>query len=107
MMEEHGAQMSTKDMKDARRVEVDMEFEDARGSGGRRRGGREREPPPGPPPIPHEQEPPRPSYRRMGFNGVLTGEDPGSNSAAPASSRPGPSASDRELDPETAQYAPR
>lgn len=39
MVEEHGAEMSTRDKKDARRVEAAFEFQDASSSSNRRRGG--------------------------------------------------------------------
>ena len=38
-MEEHGAEMSSRDKKDARRVNAAFEFEDTPSSSGRRRGG--------------------------------------------------------------------
>ena len=39
MVEEHGAEMSSRDKKDARRVNATFEFQDAPSSSGRRRGG--------------------------------------------------------------------
>lgn len=39
MMEEHGAEMSSRDKKDARRVNAAFEFEDTPSNSGRRRGG--------------------------------------------------------------------
>jgi E3 ubiquitin-protein ligase ZNF598 len=39
MVEEHGAEMSSRDKKDARRVNADFGFQDAPSSSGRRRGG--------------------------------------------------------------------
>jgi hypothetical protein len=39
MVEEHGAEMSSRDKKDARRVNTAFEFQDAPPSSGRRRGG--------------------------------------------------------------------
>lgn len=39
MVEEHGAEMSSRDKKDARRVNAAFEFQDAPSSSGRRRGG--------------------------------------------------------------------
>lgn len=39
MVEEHGAEMSSRDKKDARRVNTTFEFQDAPSSSGRRRGG--------------------------------------------------------------------
>lgn len=104
MVEEHGAQMSTKDMKDARRIEVDMEFDDSRGTSGRRRGGREREPPPGPPLVPPEPEASRGPGRRAAFNGALTGETPDPGASTPAPPRASPPTTSEEVDPETARY---
>lgn len=47
-VEIHGADMSSRDKKDARRVQAEFEFDDSSGSGrrGRRDREREREPPP-------------------------------------------------------------
>ena len=39
MVEEHGAEMSSRDKKDARRVNAAFEFQEAPSSSGRRRGG--------------------------------------------------------------------
>jgi E3 ubiquitin-protein ligase ZNF598 len=39
MVEEHGAEMSSRDKRDARRVNAAFEFQDAPSSSGRRRGG--------------------------------------------------------------------
>ena len=96
MVEEHGADMSSRDKKDARRVNAGFEFEEVAGGGrrGRRDQGdrqREREPPP------HQQQQPaltsgpaRPTgvgRRREGFGSNLTGEGtanptPNSNASA-------------------------
>ncbi|OCH93808.1 hypothetical protein OBBRIDRAFT_748742 [Obba rivulosa] len=80
MVEEHGAEMSSRDKKDVRRVQAEFEFEEV--GGGHRRGRRdrgdrerEREPPP------HVAAPPGPSRataagarRREAFGGTLTNE---------------------------------
>ncbi|KAI8982822.1 hypothetical protein BD414DRAFT_579107 [Trametes punicea] len=94
MVEEHGAEMSARDRRDARRVQAEFEFEEVgAGAGGRRgrrdRGDRERErePPPHPP-----AQPPgagaRPqaagARRREAFGGSLTAEG-GQAQAASAS----------------------
>ena len=94
MVEEHGADMSTRDRKDARRIQADFEFEEV-GVGGRRggrrdRGDRER-----------EREPPPVvagtnaggagagggSRRRAAFGGNLTTDDTGATSTPDAGSR--------------------
>ena len=106
MVEEHGADMSARDKKDARRIQADFEFEEV-GVGSRRgrreRGDRERErePPPGPP---------RPNAaganRRAAFGGNLTtdGSNPATPNAGPSrvqSRRQSPSPTD--MDPATAE----
>ncbi|CAL1705376.1 unnamed protein product [Somion occarium] len=74
MVEEHGADMTAKDKKDARRIQAEFEFEEVGGPGrrGRRdRGDREREREPPPQPVPS-----RPANagarRREAFSGNLT-----------------------------------
>ena len=91
MVEEHGADMSARDKKDARRVQADFEFEEV-GAGARRgrrdRGDRERErePPPTGPPRPNAAG----ARRREAFSGSLTAN--GSAPATPAGpSRQSPS----------------
>ncbi|KAH8106912.1 hypothetical protein BXZ70DRAFT_867873, partial [Cristinia sonorae] len=79
MVEEHGADMSARDKKDARRIQADFEFEEVGVSG--RRGGRrdrgdrerEREPPP-PPPAPTGSSRPAGAggKRREAFGGNLS-----------------------------------
>ncbi|KAG5720335.1 LIM domain and RING finger protein, partial [Termitomyces sp. T112] len=95
MVEEHGSDMSSRDKKDARRIQADFEFEEVGRHGRRDRGShrdREREPPPhrqgqqdsGPSFAPAVLRPPGPGRRREGFGANLTVE--GANSAT--SSRP-------------------
>lgn len=89
-VEEHGAEMSARDRRDARRVEADFEFEEVPSGGGARRGrrdrgdrerDRDREPPPHTHPV---GQPPgggaRPqaagARRREAFSGALTAETP-------------------------------
>ncbi|KAH8117281.1 hypothetical protein DFH11DRAFT_1816255, partial [Phellopilus nigrolimitatus] len=107
MVEEHGANMSARDMKDARRLEAHFEFDEQRSNSGRRRERdrdreHDREPPPAP--IP----PSRPlDRRREGFGAALTTENvPVSGTSTPApnqrSGRSSPSPSS-DLDPETAR----
>ncbi|KAG6918844.1 hypothetical protein DXG01_011249 [Tephrocybe rancida] len=116
MVEEHGGDMTSRDKKDARRIQADFEFEEV-GVGGRHvrrdRGGhrdREREPPPphnrqaqpepAPPPAPAVARPPGPGRRREGFSGSLTVEgrrSPPSN-PTPQQSRP-PSPPRGDVDP--------
>ncbi|KAI0332546.1 hypothetical protein GY45DRAFT_1273587 [Cubamyces sp. BRFM 1775] len=86
MVEEHGAEMSARDRRDARRVQADFEFEEVgAGSVGRRgrrdRGDREREREREPPPQASAQPPgagARPqaagARRREAFGGSLTAE---------------------------------
>ncbi|KAI5124372.1 hypothetical protein M0805_008975 [Coniferiporia weirii] len=77
MVEVHGANMTAKDMKDARRVETHFDFD--RGAGGRR-GDRDRGHDPGreqerePPPVPTSQQRLL-DRRREGFGAALTIED--------------------------------
>lgn len=90
MVEEHGADMSARDKKDARRVQADFEFEEV-GTGGRRprrehERDRDREPPPRPiqqpQPQPAATRPPAGGRRREGFGSSLTPS--GSNAPTPA-----------------------
>ncbi|TDL27318.1 hypothetical protein BD410DRAFT_713852 [Rickenella mellea] len=106
MVEQHGAQMSSKDKKEIRRVVADFEFEEVGGSSTDRRrrhdGEREREPPPGPPS--------QPRTRREGFGATLTSNTTPTGGSVPSPStthQPGsrhqsPSPS-RHIDPFTAQ----
>ncbi|KAL5490244.1 hypothetical protein ACEPAI_5077 [Sanghuangporus weigelae] len=105
MVEQHGASMSAKDIKEARRLETNFEFSDNRGAGTRRRE-RDRE-------TDSNREAPsraivqqnRPlDRRREGFGGTLTGQSE-SESNAPAvqgNGRSSPSPG-RNIDPETAR----
>ncbi|KZT09676.1 uncharacterized protein LAESUDRAFT_646679 [Laetiporus sulphureus 93-53] len=88
MVEEHGAQMSSRDRKDARHIEVDFEFEEAGmgnrwGRRDRRDREREREPPPSAPTPPG---PSRPNgaggRRREAFGGNLTTDEGSSGAVA-------------------------
>ncbi|KAG6860250.1 hypothetical protein C0995_013700 [Termitomyces sp. Mi166 len=106
MVEEHGSDMSSRDKKDARRVQAEFEFEEVGRHG--RRGGhrdREREPPPhhrqgqqdsGPSSTPIVLRPPGPGRRREGFGANLTVE--GASSSTPEPSRP-PSPPRGDVDP--------
>ena len=72
-VEVHGADMSSKDRKDARRVQAEFEFDDAGGSsrrGRRDRGDREREREP--PPQVVQVQGRTPGRRREAFGGHLT-----------------------------------
>lgn len=106
MMDEHGAEMSARDRKDARRVQADFEFEEVgvNGRRGRRDRGdreREREPPPQPGPSRGGAAGAR---RREAFGGSLTTEGGASTpNAVPSrvpSRRQSPSP---ELDPAAAE----
>lgn len=114
MVEEHGGDMSSRDKKDARRIQADFEFEEVglsgRNSRGRRDRGdreREREPPPHAPQPnqPPRQAPPGPSRRREGFGGNLTAESASTAHQAEYIRRPTPSPPRGEIDPVVAQYA--
>ncbi|KAK7051638.1 hypothetical protein VNI00_004617 [Paramarasmius palmivorus] len=117
MVEDHGADMSARDKRDARRVQANFEFEEVPGAG-RPRGRRDRDPPPQqqqPPPPP--AQPPasaatRPpggggGRRREGFGAALTVE--GGNTPSPRngptppgpSRRASPSPPRRDVDPAT------
>ncbi|KAF5377479.1 hypothetical protein D9615_005368 [Tricholomella constricta] len=119
MVEEHGSDMTSRDKKDARRVQAEFEFEEVGVGGrhGRRDRGhrdREREPPPHhqrhaqqeqpPPPTavpPGIVRPPGPGRRREGFGATLTvdgGGTPSPNNATPDHSRP-PSPPRGDVDP--------
>ncbi|KAF8872122.1 hypothetical protein CPB85DRAFT_1445160 [Mucidula mucida] len=87
MVDEHGADMSSRDMKDARRVNVDFEDVPIR-RGGRRDREHEREPPP------RQQAPPGPARRREGFGARLT-----TNANPSTSSLPTPPTQSRRASP--------
>ncbi|CCM00490.1 uncharacterized protein FIBRA_02524 [Fibroporia radiculosa] len=77
MVEEHGAEMSTRDKKDARRIQAEFEFEEVgtgnrRGRRDRRDREREREPPPAPIPPGVSRPNGAGGRRREAFNGNLT-----------------------------------
>ncbi|VDC06537.1 unnamed protein product [Peniophora sp. CBMAI 1063] len=107
MVDEHGAEMSTRDRKDAQRVNI--EFQQTNGGGGRRRGGQgggggqEREPPP------HQGGGAGPSSggggrsRRERFGGHLTTEGASAPNSAGPSRRQSPSPPPADMDPVTAQ----
>ena len=90
MVEEHGADMSSKDKKAARQIQADFEFEEVGGSGrrGRRDRGdreREREPPPQAGPSRAANTGAAGNRRREAFGGSLTAE--GSGNGTPNMSR--------------------
>ncbi|KAI0823569.1 hypothetical protein BC628DRAFT_1420857 [Trametes gibbosa] len=98
MVEDHGADMSARDRRDARRVEADFEFEEVGAGAGGRRGRRERsdrererEPPPHMPPQPPGSEA-RPqaagARRREAFSGALTAESVTTSAAQHPNIRP-------------------
>lgn len=108
-VEEHGAEMSARDKRDARRVQAEFEFEEVGGAPGRRgrrdRGDREREREP-PPHAPPTAQPPgangsRPqaagARRREAFGGNLTAN--GASLQANSSRRQSPSPSPADGDP--------
>ncbi len=93
--------MSSRDMKDARRVNVDFEDVPIR-RGGRRDREHEREPPP------RQQAPPGPARRREGFGARLTTNANPSTSSLPTpptqSRRASPSPPRDTVDPALLQY---
>lgn len=112
MLERHGAQMSAKDVKDARRIAVQFDSIDVdRGRGvsgsrgrGRGRGGSYRDAPP------HVAEPPQNmsrGSRREGFGAALTtGDNAPSESVFPPLAQNGRSSpTTNGIDPETARCA--
>ena len=109
MVEEHGADMSAKDKKDARRVQADFEFEEV-GVGGRRgrrdRGDREREREPPQTGPPRANAAAAGTRRREAFGGALTGDNsgpptPNAGTSRVQSRRQSPSPTD--MDPATAE----
>lgn len=113
MVEEHGAEMSSRDKRDARRVQADFEFEEV---GVGRRGGRrdrdrehnqEREPPPHLHPPSAPARPPGVGRRREGFGAGLTVNDPNvsvTNTPPAQSRRATPSPSRGDVDPEVLEW---
>ena len=114
MMEEHGAEMSTRDKKDARRVSAAFEFQDTSSNTTRRRGGgpggsgvggREREHR-----DPQPQIPPRPisgsDSRRNRFGAHLTTEGDANDLSPGPSRHQTPSPPPPSMDPVAAEYAP-
>ncbi|PIL24401.1 hypothetical protein GSI_14154 [Ganoderma sinense ZZ0214-1] len=113
-VEEHGAEMSARDKRDARRVEAQFEFEEVGGGAARRgrrdRGDRERErePPPhaqglgggGPPSRPQAAG----ARRREAFGGNLTADGP---SPQPPSRRQSPEPEPGDADPRLAALVSR
>ncbi|KAM5538081.1 hypothetical protein V8D89_008278 [Ganoderma adspersum] len=107
-VEEHGAEMSARDKRDARRVEAQFEFEEVGGGAGRRgrrdRGDRERErePPPhaqsggGAPPSRPQQAAPG-ARRREAFGGNLTADGPSLQLSRRQSPEPEPGDADPRL----------
>ena len=95
-VEDHGGDMSSRDKKDARRVQADFAFEEVGGRHGHARRDREREPPPQAPPPPRQQQavPPPGSgaRRREAFGGGLTqvGETDNNNRGISRPSTPQP-----------------
>jgi hypothetical protein len=107
MVEEHGGEMSARDMKDARKVPAEFEFEEV-GIGGRRgRHDREREREPAPHHEPGPPAPARLNRRREGFGAHLT-NDPGLSTAPSNSPGPSrlatPSPPPSDVDPIVAEY---
>ncbi|KAI0748387.1 hypothetical protein C8Q80DRAFT_1270806 [Daedaleopsis nitida] len=111
-VEEHGAEMSSRDKRDARRVQAEFEFEEVGGGPGRRgrrdRGDREREREP-PPHVQGGVQPPgggsraqaAGARRREAFGGTLTADGGGGSGAGSGqpSQRQSPSPDPGEADP--------
>ena len=117
MVEEHGAEMSSRDKKDARRVNAAFEFQDAASSSNRRRGGgpagggsgggRER----GPRDSQSQPQPaPRPTVgpdSRRSLFGAHMATEGNSNDSLPGPTRhQTPSPPPPSMDPVTAEYIP-
>ena len=102
-VEVHGADMSSKDRKDARRVQADFEFDDTGGSsrrGWRDRGDREREREP--PPQTAQPQNRAGGRRREAFGGYLTTEGAQTLQLSAPSGRASPIRDD--VDPLFAEY---
>ena len=101
-VEVHGAEMSSRDKKDARRVQAEFAFDDAGGSSRRGRLAREREQEP-PPAL--NRPPIRPTgNRREAFGGRLTGEAGTASAATSPSGTPVPSTPPEDTDPVVGEY---
>jgi hypothetical protein len=108
MVEEHGAEMSSRDRREARRVNAPFEFSDTPSSSTRRRGGG-----PGgggsggggdPQPQLATRPNPAPDNRRSRFGAHLTTEGDGSGTPPGLSGRLTPSPPPPSMDPVTAEY---
>ncbi|KAL4064806.1 hypothetical protein V8B97DRAFT_1875710 [Scleroderma yunnanense] len=96
-VEVHGAEMSSRDKRDARRVQTEFAFDDAGSSSRRNRFTREREQEP-PPAL--NRPPVRPAgSRREAFGGRLTGEVGATGCPAPPSGTLVPSTPPEDTDP--------
>lgn len=86
VVEEHGAEMSSRDKKDARRVEAEFAFEEIGGGRRQRERGnnstRDREPPPSAPPPPASRQPT--NVRRRDFGANLTDAVQSQNANTPS-----------------------
>lgn len=101
-VEVHGTEMSSRDKKDARRVEADFAFDNAMGSSRRSRLAREREQEP---PPASNRPPIRPAgNRREAFGGRLTGEAGMASAATTPSGTPVPSTPPEDTDPVVGEY---
>ena len=102
-VEVHGADMTSKDRKDARRVQAEFEFDDAGGSsrrGRRDRGDREREREPPPQTVQAQNR--AGGRRREAFGGHLTTE--GTQAVLPTLPSGPPSPTREDADPLVAEY---
>jgi hypothetical protein len=107
MVEEHGAEMSSRDRREARRVNATFEFSDTPSSSNRRRvGGTEGGGNGGGDPQPQlaPRTNPTPDNRRSRFGAHLTTEGDGNGSSPGASGRLTPSPPPPSMDPVTAEY---
>ena len=112
-MDEHGAEMSTRDKKDARRVNAAFEFQDTPSNSNRRRGGgpsgtggggherEQRDPPPHIAPRPISGL----DSRRNRFGAHLTTEGDANDHSPDISRHQTPSPPPPSMDPVTAEYA--
>lgn len=100
MVDEHGADMSSRDRRDARRIQAEFTFDDPHRSG---RGGRQQPqaPPQQAPAAQAQSRPAAGGSRRAAFGGNLTTSQPAQSSAraTPVASRASTPPSDSARDP--------
>ena len=83
MVEAHGAEMSSKDRRDMRRLETDFEYGGNRWRGGGGNRERDRDPPP-------QRQPPNVRRRELGTGLTMDTPTPGSSTPVPPANIPAP-----------------